>query len=356
MRNTFITLLILCSTAVFCQKKGIDFRPIELDKAMWVSASENKPVFMVCYILEDELCKKFYNQVLNQPEAGAYFNNKFVCIKQDMEAERDGFKSKYSVTTYPTVLVVNSKGILIHKYVGYLTTEELIREGKRANDPNKNMAALCRKMGEGNHEFDVMLDYLTLGINDDDKQAVLSRYFDSLTQSQRTEKNNMYLVKEYAAVTSQYFISMLHARQPFDEAYGKENMDSCILLRIKNYYQLQISRNNGKQAVMKELDPLQSPLSARAVLEVENENIFSGLLEDLQNTEMWKLFFVSSQQLINYYGETGHARLNHHAREMAAQKNIELKKLNKVALATNHNLAQGFMQKANDAYAAEQNK
>ena len=61
-------------------------------------------------------------------------NSKFVNVKYDMEKEEGlTFNQKYpdAIKAYPTMLIINTTGEIIHKIVGSMPAEELLRNRRR---------------------------------------------------------------------------------------------------------------------------------------------------------------------------------------------------------------------------------
>jgi thioredoxin-related protein len=57
------------------------------------------------------------------------FNNNFVSIKVDMEkGEGPELARKYQVRAYPTTFILNSKGEVQKRIVGYRGPEEMLKE------------------------------------------------------------------------------------------------------------------------------------------------------------------------------------------------------------------------------------
>lgn len=115
---------LLCSVVVFAQT---DFLELSLDEACKKAKTENKPIFLDCYTSWCGPCKMMANDVFTLQEAGDYFNKNFVCVKIDMEkGEGPVIGKQYGVDAYPTFLIINSDGKLMHKLVGAMSLKELI--------------------------------------------------------------------------------------------------------------------------------------------------------------------------------------------------------------------------------------
>jgi len=77
------------------------------------------PVLLDCYADWCGPCKMMANNEFPKKEAGDYFNAKFVNAKFDMEkGEGPDIARKYQVTAYPTFLVLNEHGEMVHRVVG----------------------------------------------------------------------------------------------------------------------------------------------------------------------------------------------------------------------------------------------
>lgn len=115
---------LLCSVVIFAQT---NFQELSLEKAREQAKTENKPVFLDCYTSWCGPCKMMANDVFTLEAAGEYFNKNFVCVKIDMEkGEGPAIGKQYGVDAYPTFLIINADGKLMHKLVGAMSLEELI--------------------------------------------------------------------------------------------------------------------------------------------------------------------------------------------------------------------------------------
>ena len=115
---------LLCSVDIFAQT---NFQELSLEKAREQAKTANKPIFLDCYTSWCGPCKMMANDVFTLEAAGDYFNKNFVCVKIDMEkGEGPAIGKQYGVDAYPTFLIINADGKLMHKLVGAMSLEELI--------------------------------------------------------------------------------------------------------------------------------------------------------------------------------------------------------------------------------------
>ena len=119
----------MTSLSIFAQT-GTHF----LDNLPWTEVvqqakQENKPVFVDCYTTWCGPCRQLATEVFPQEQVGEYFNQRFVCVKYDVEkGEGLAFVEQYPdlIHSYPTLLVIGADGRVIHKVTGSRPAEELI--------------------------------------------------------------------------------------------------------------------------------------------------------------------------------------------------------------------------------------
>ena len=106
-----------------------------LDNEPWAKVVEqakkaDKMIFVDCYTSWCGPCKTLATEIFPQEKVGDYMNERFVCVKYDMEKEEGlKFNELYpgEVKAYPTMLIIDNKGELLHKVVGSQPADDLIR-------------------------------------------------------------------------------------------------------------------------------------------------------------------------------------------------------------------------------------
>ena len=137
-----------------------NFQNLTLEKALEKAKAEGKLVFMDCYTSWCGPCKTMSEKVLPLKEVGEYLNAKFVCVKMDMEkGEGPKLAQRYSVSAYPTFLVLKADGSLMHRVVGAtLDGQEFIKKVDAAFDEN-SAANMDAEYLAGNRKMDFLLKY-----------------------------------------------------------------------------------------------------------------------------------------------------------------------------------------------------
>lgn len=114
---------------------GIEFFPGTYSEALEKATVEEKLVFVDVYTDWCGPCKLMDLNVFTDPQVGGYFNERFVAIKRDQEAEAfDGpeLAGPNEVTELPTYLFIGANGEHVHKGTGYFEPAAFIRLGEAA--------------------------------------------------------------------------------------------------------------------------------------------------------------------------------------------------------------------------------
>lgn len=154
----FVLAIFMCS-GLFAQ--GIEFEHGTFDEALAKAKKENKLVFMDCYTTWCGPCKYLSKDIFPQQEVGDFFNKNFVSFKLDCEkGEGPDLASKYGVSSYPTLLFIDAEGNAVHKLVGGMPAEDLIKGAKAALDPAMRIGTLKAKYEQGNRDLEFLMTYL----------------------------------------------------------------------------------------------------------------------------------------------------------------------------------------------------
>ena len=103
----FISLYV-CMFLIIPVFAQTNFQNLSLEKALEKASDENKLVFVDCYTSWCGPCKIMAKEVLPLKEVGDFLNERFVCVKYDMEQGKGPeIAKKYNVEAYPTFLLLN---------------------------------------------------------------------------------------------------------------------------------------------------------------------------------------------------------------------------------------------------------
>ncbi len=114
------------------REKGIIFFEGTFKEALVEAKATNKPIFLDLYASWCGPCKQLKKTTFKDEAVGNYFNANFINLAIDGETkEGQGLIKKYNIRAYPSLLIVDSKGDLQTKAVGFQTPHILINFGKR---------------------------------------------------------------------------------------------------------------------------------------------------------------------------------------------------------------------------------
>ncbi len=192
------------------QKKGIDFQKLTFNQALIKAKEENKLIFLDAYTSWCGPCKMMSNQIFVLKEVGDVFNKHFINLKMDMEkGEGRDIAQRYGVSSFPTFLLIDSNGEIVHKAIGAMSQNDFINTMLRGTDENTSYRGVKMKYPISQFDNHFMVDYcLTLGsagesiystpnnfvsFSDSDVTEVLSK----LSIKERTETSAWQLFKRF---------------------------------------------------------------------------------------------------------------------------------------------------------------
>ena len=117
------------------QGEGIKFKSLTLEKAKAEALENDQLIFIDAHTSWCGPCKKMAATSFKNAEVGELFNEKFINLKIDCEADADGpeIARMYKVKAYPTLLIIDGTGKLIKQVVGFKDEDQLIAFANSVN-------------------------------------------------------------------------------------------------------------------------------------------------------------------------------------------------------------------------------
>ncbi|MBI1226287.1 MAG: thioredoxin fold domain-containing protein [Bacteroidetes bacterium] len=232
--------LILLAFALFIGSnsyaQGIEFTHGTWKEIKAKAAKEDKLIFMDAYAEWCGPCKKMARDVFSQKEVGDYFNAHFVNVKMDMEkGEGIGLSSDFGIQAYPTLLFINSDGKVVHRAVGYHTTDLLIDLAGAAKDPNRNEGSITARYDAGDRSPELLRNLATARYDAMDGTYV--RVADEYLATQAdwsTPDNLSFIMKMTDDLNSKMADYLLNNRQLFEDKFGKETVIGKVDELVQN--------------------------------------------------------------------------------------------------------------------------
>lgn len=232
----------MLSVTAFSQ--GVEFQDITFSEALKKAKAENKLVLMDCYTAWCGPCKQMMKNVFEKEEAGAYFNDKYVCVKYDMEkGEGPALLKRYGVTVFPTFLMITPEGKMQHKIIGdgVIGVPAFIKLVEQGLDPEQAMGAWIEKYNSGNRDKVFLREYIQrLRIARDATASVVAEELIALLTPEENASPGYWFIFGDSDLTpagkaGKHYL--LAHRDKFNATMGKEKVDA----RISHDYMREIS-------------------------------------------------------------------------------------------------------------------
>ncbi len=199
------SFILLCST-VFSQhhdlKDGIKFvEGKSWEKILKISEKTKKLIFLDCFTSWCGPCKGLAKDIFTQKKVGDFFNANFINIHYDMEkGEGKMLYKKYKkyIIGFPTLLLIDHTGTVLHQMAGYQKADALI-QGMKDGLEGKSLFALREKYENGQKDLEFLKKYVVAlkgAFLKDELSKVIKDYMGSVPLEKIKEKEVWDFVKD----------------------------------------------------------------------------------------------------------------------------------------------------------------
>ncbi|PHN01737.1 thioredoxin family protein [Flavilitoribacter nigricans] len=220
----YILLLLLPLAFSAPAQDGIHFVDESWQKLLKKAEKEDKLIFLDAYTTWCGPCKMMTKDVFPDKKLGKLYNKEFINVQLDMESEEGRpLAKKYNIRAYPSLLYINGAGEVVHRIVGYQSSDQLIAMSEVAMDPQLNLVGLIERYEAGERDPDFLLKKAMAHSNamDGKHMEALEAYFK--TQSDWSTMENMELLFMVADdIDSQLFEYLANNRESFEMVFGKD--------------------------------------------------------------------------------------------------------------------------------------
>lgn len=253
MKKCFTLLLAFLSISFlnFAQgpnTEGMNFEHLPSWKDVLAKAKqENKMVFLDCYTTWCGPCKVMSAQVFTKKEVGDFYNANFINAKVQLDTTakddehvkrwyQDGhdIAKQYKVRAFPTYLIFNSQGEIVHRFVGSMPPAEFIAAGKEILNPDNQYYTQIKKYEAGDKSPATLLRIVELAQKAYD-DAALQKYSEEYlaTQSNLYTKENLTLLYSLTNSTDDKgFGIALNEQEKADKILEKPGASAAVVKRI----------------------------------------------------------------------------------------------------------------------------
>ena len=233
-KRCFLAFFLVFTMTTFAQTtEGIQFSHDSMNVSLQKAKESGKLIFVDAFTTWCGPCKMMSNEVFVLPEVGKFFNANFINMKIDMEAgEGIELAKKFGVKAYPTFLLINGDGEIIHRVVGSSKADVFIEKIKRGMDPATSYFSVKKKYDAGERSpefmplyFKTMSDAYELKGKEED----IITYLTSLNLQQRATQTNWDLF--FSTVTdykSPLFTDFAKNVDTYRKAVGADEVNNKI--------------------------------------------------------------------------------------------------------------------------------
>ena len=212
MKKILLALMTIISTNVMAQT---NFSDISFSEALVAASQEGKQVFIDFYTDWCGPCKRMSRETFPKESVGEYMNKHFVNLKINAEkGEGVELAKKYNITAYPTFVVLDAKGNECGRCLGFRDADAFIGELDKMRDPELRSDRLVARYNSGERNAKLIKAYAAYlkesRVNSDNTveawfktrdmvNKMVQNYFDSLTDAQKIDKENLFVYRTYTA-------------------------------------------------------------------------------------------------------------------------------------------------------------
>ena len=202
-------------------------------------------IFMDCYTTWCWPCKGLTDNVFPLKEVGDFFNANFVNVKYDME-KGDGLmlhkKFKEHIPGFPSLLLINSDGKVVHKMAGYHEGGELIA-GMKAGMEGNTLFAMEAEYHAGARDLETVSAYVAAlkGAFDTAKQnEVIDAYIAALEDYSELEKPEVWAlaggnIKDPYSPVFAWVVANIEGRLPYRANMDRYKLESQLANAISSH-------------------------------------------------------------------------------------------------------------------------
>lgn len=235
-----VSLLILVFLSVITFGQGIAFLDITPEEAIEKAKAENKYVFVDVYTDWCGPCKLMDAQIFPMKEIGDHFNPKYISIKLNAEKDEVGkaFREKYNIKAYPTFVILDGKGELLHIFAGGVLNLTFIDKTEEAFNPTKAFGILKKRYDNGERDPRFVATYIESLQNTytADVNGMVEEFYSSTSDEDKICSECLFLFDNYARVWSEKDEFLSKHRERFREVAGREQVDAVFNRKYTAYY------------------------------------------------------------------------------------------------------------------------
>ncbi len=264
MKKINIFLLLISPMLTRAQQDtGVHFQhKINWQAVQAQAKASHKYIFIDCFTTWCGPCKYMSTTIFPMQSVGEFMNDKFVSVavqldttKNDDENVKAWYKdghdiaAKYKVRNYPTYLIFDENGNIVHRFIGSSEAKEFIANAKKSLDPSTQYYTVLKQYNNGNREATFLRNAVLATAAAYDMENTTRIFNDYIpTQKDVYTKENLELIQKITFSSSDKgFDIVLKNQAKVDELMGKGTAASILQPVILN------------EEIFKKLQPTDNP-------------------------------------------------------------------------------------------------
>lgn len=239
MKRGFLIIwcLLVWLSFAFAQTGGEGIRFIEgekWEKVLQMAQKQDKYIFMDCYTVWCGPCKALSKDIFTRKDVGDFFNKHFINVKYDMEkGEGKMLNKRYkeNIIGFPTLLLINKDGRVVHQMAGFQEAEVLIT-GMKSGMEGKSLFGFRDRYNAGERDLTFLKDYVEVlngAFLKEDIEKIMADYLKNLPVEKLQEKEIWDFVSSY--IKDPYSNHFEYVISNMTVLYRKVKLDQCAIER-----------------------------------------------------------------------------------------------------------------------------
>lgn len=236
----------------------VQFQKLSLNDAIAMAKGQDKAIYVDMSASWCQPCKLMQEKVFPDPRVVEYLNKNFISIyfQCDLDSALSNvYRDKYISTAFPTHLLIDKNGELIHKFVGYMEVPSFIAELNKGVLANSGLNSFHKRYEAGERSGAFMNEYIMLLANANEGQrasGLASEYLKTLPLNDLANKKSFYLINEFVRdLDSELAQKILINKAIFEKNVGKADVDGyermLWLIKALSF----VSEKDGKKVLDK---------------------------------------------------------------------------------------------------------
>jgi thioredoxin-related protein len=254
---SLIALITLLSVSAKPQTFKLNYAS-SFKQALKNSKTDNKPIALFFFLKNGENCKGFSKDFFYKRELVSAFNQKTIPYRVNLETkEGKSLIQQYGISTYPSLVFVDSKKNRIHKVAGQMSTQRGLETLNNLTEQTNTLAFLEKTYKTKNPKKpEFLLQYSeALVAAAESYQEIINEYFDALTDEQLFQAENVDAIIKYSKdIYSREFISFA---KKYTVVKTKNIPESAKLLKVEELISNHLMNALSKDQKLNVRDSLQ---------------------------------------------------------------------------------------------------